>query len=135
MEYILLALLLFWVYKFTIAWIQFREIKNRYSYELDKIQSLIDKNPANPILYCKRATIHQIAQNFIDANLDYRKALEMVKNGAPVDRRDDFERKVIGNISYTAKPLPWSKNGPKNMSNSWLVFFLIDRFGDKRYNF
>ena len=120
------------IYKLTRAWIQFREIKDRYFFELDRVQTLIDKNPANPILYCKRGTVHQIAQNFLDANLDYRKALEMVRNGAPVARREDLERTIILNIKYTEKPLPWLKKGPKNMSNNWVAFLLIEQLGGKR---
>lgn len=135
MKYVLLAFVVFCVYKLTITWLRFRAIGERTFYELDKIQYLIDKDPSNPVLYCNRGTIHQMSQNFIEANLDFRKALEMIENGAPVAKREDLIEKLIINLEYTKKPLPWSKKGPMDYSKSWLMYFLIKRFGAKRYNF
>jgi hypothetical protein len=135
MKYFLLALGAFLVYQLTRSWLQFREIKGNCFYELGKIQNLIKENPSNPILYCRRGSIYQNCQNFIDANLDFRKALEMVKNGAPVAKKEELINTIIMNLKYTEKPLPWSRRGPKDLSNSWLVYFLIERFGGKRNNF
>jgi hypothetical protein len=135
MLYILIALVVFIVYKLTVAWIQLRELSEKIFYELDKIQFQIDKDPSNPILYCKRGSIHQMGQNFIAANLDFRTALEMIENGATVSKPEELKQRLFMNLEYTKKPLSWSKNGPKDYSNNWLMYFLIERLGAKRFNF
>jgi len=43
--------------------------------------------------------------------------------------------KLKMNIAYTAKPLSWSKNGPKDHSKNFLMYSLIDRLGNMRFNF
>lgn len=135
MKYILLAFTGFLVLRLTWSWFNFRALKERNLYEFEKNQLEIEKNPNSAILFCKRGTFYQIGQNFILANLDYRQALDMIEKDASFENKEEIKAKLKMNIKYTVKPLPWSKNGPKDLSRNWLAFFLIERLGDRRFNF
>lgn len=135
MIYFLLAIVVFFIYKLTVSWLQFRNLKDRTDYELDKIQFKIESDPDNPLLYCKRGTIHQMGQNLKSADLDFRRALDMIRKGFPIENKVDVESKLLMNLRYTEKPLPWTKSGPKDYSNNWFMYFLIERLGGRRYNF
>lgn len=135
MIYVLIALACFIIYSLVVDWLRFKGKCERASYEVDKYSYLIEKEPLNPMHYCKRGTAHQINQNFIDANLDFRKAVEMIEKGSSVENKDMIIGKLKMNIGYTAKPLSWSKNGPKDYSKNLLMYSLIDRLGNMRYNF
>ena len=135
MIYFLVALICFIIYSLVVDWLRFKGKSERASYEVDKYNYLIEKEPSNPMYYCKRGTAYQIKQNFINANLDFRKALELIEEGSPVETKDMIIGKLKMNIAYTAKPLSWSKNGPKDHSKNFLMYSLIDRLGNMRYNF
>jgi len=81
---------------------------------------------------------------FISATDDFAKALIMIDNGSKIidietgieiSNIKDIREGILANLSYCKKPLPWSKNGPKNLSNNAIVFVLIERLGNKRQIF
>ena len=143
MKYIIpVIILIFIFYKFLKAYYEFNQMKKRLNYNLMKIENELTLNPNNPLVYCRRATIYQILQNFVKAKTDYTKALQLIDLGYKAMNEDKeiqinekFITNIHQNIGYVNKPLPWSKNGPKDLSNSWLTFFLIERLGNTRTNF
>jgi hypothetical protein len=76
-----------------------------------------------------------MGQNLKSADFDFRKALDMIRKGFPIENKDEIESKLLMNLRYTQKPLPWSKSGPKDYSKNWFMYFLIERLGARRYNF
>ena len=110
-------------------------MKDRLKFYLLKIDLEIQENPENVIHFCRRGSLYMQMQNFPKANADFRYTLELIEKGFLITEKDKFVGRLKGNIKFTEKPLPWSKIGPKNLSNSALTFFLIDRFGDIRYKF
>ena len=135
MKYVLLAFGLFFIYKLFKAWYVFRNVKEESEFYLEKVERGLKEYPDNPILFCVRGSIFQTRQNFLKANLDFNTALHMINNGAKVADREDLINKIEMNISYTEKPLSWTKNGPKDLSKSWFTYFLIERLGHRRVNF
>lgn len=135
MIYLLIAFIFFLIYSLVVDWLRFKGKSERAYYEVDKYSYLIEQEPANPMHYCKRGTAYQISQNFINANLDFRKALDLIEEGSSVDNKELIIGKLKINIEYTTKPLTWSKNGPRDYSKNFLMYSLIDRLGNMRYNF
>jgi len=132
--YILIAIILFFCFKLLQAKHFLRQIKEKNEFHLLKIEQALMLEPDNPILYCIRGSIYQRSQNFILANIDYKKALSMITDKTEYKGKN-LKSILFGNIKYTEKPHPWVKGGPKDLSNSGLAYYLIDRFGYLRYNF
>lgn len=133
MKYFLIVIVGFVFVRATMFYLRFQNLKERLSYELEKIEVEININAKTPILLGKRGTLYLKEQNFLKANLDFREALKMNNNNL-LDKDEELAAKLKVNIGYTEKPLPWSKGGPKDLSNSWITYWLIDGFGESRFN-
>ncbi|MGV8111826.1 MAG: hypothetical protein AB2L17_02855 [Lentimicrobium sp.] len=135
MKIFLIALILTFVFLFLKDKYYFNGIKDKLKFYLMKIELAIRENPYDPLNYCRRGSIYQRMQDFPKANKDFKYAIKLIEDGHPVYKKDELISRLILNIKYTEKPLPWSKKGPKDLSKSALTFFLIERFGNLRSQF
>lgn len=135
MKIVLLVIAIFFLFKYFKSRYQFIQLKDRLKFYLLKIDLEIHENPENALHFCRRGSLYMQMQNFPKANADFRHANELIEKGFQITEKDKFSERLKSNISFTQKPLPWSKNGPKNLSKSTLTFFLIERFGNIRYQF
>jgi len=141
MNIFLIVLFLFIAYKLLKAKFNLKYLKEDIEYHLFKINEEILNDRYNPLLYAKRGSMYQMIQDFPKANNDFYKALSLLNVGEKPRYKgkepivNDFEESLLKNIKYTEKPHPWVKYGPRDLSNNWFAFFLIERFGYKRRNF
>jgi hypothetical protein len=132
MKYVLIALAVLFIIGLTKAYYRLKQIVERTEWDLRKVEAKIKEDPLNPHLLCGRGTLYHLRQDFNSANLDYNRALELIDSKG---NNKDLVGKIKLNITYTEKPLPWSSGTPKDSSKNFLLYFLIDRLGNKRYNF
>ena len=142
MRYLLIIICVFIVYKMLRAWYDFIKLKESVRFQLLKNDEEIEQNPSNPYNYCRRASLLTEIQNFPEAINNYKKALSMYNQGlefkvnsGKFSNPNQIKEGIEKNIEYCYKPLPWSKKNPKDLSSDWFTFFLIDRFGNGRFNF
>lgn len=135
MKFFLVALILYLVFKYLKDSYHFSGMKEKWRFYLMKVEREIEENPLEPLFYCRRGSIYQRMQDFPKANENFRYALKLINDGHYVTNKEELKSLLLENIKYTEKPLPWSKNGAKNLSNSVFTFFLIERFGYRRTNF
>ena len=131
---IIITLGIFYLFKLLKARYVFKNLKEKNEFHLYKVEEYLSKSPDIPTLYCVRGSIYQTSQNFILANRDFKIALSMIDDNTLYNGKN-LKSIILGNIHYTEKPLPWSKGRVKDLSDSWITFFLIERFGNRRFNF
>lgn len=135
MKIALLIIFVFFIYKYLHARYVFGRIQEQITFYLYKIELEINEQPDNPMLYCRRGSLYQKLQDFPKAYDDFRHALSLIDEGWPIPEKEKILSKLALNIRFTQKPLPWSKNGPMDHSGNAFYYFLIERFGDMRYQF
>jgi hypothetical protein len=135
MEIGLLIIFIFLLFKYVQARYQFSKMSEKNNFYLLQIEQKIIDNPKNPILYCSRGTIFMRIQNLPKAREDFRRALLLVEEGVQVIDQEKLIKNILLNITYTEKPLPWSKNCPKDYTGNTMFYFLVVRFGAMRFNF
>ena len=128
-----------------IIYLYFRErykyiyIKEKSLFELYKLDEEIKGDPNNVLLYCRRAYVYQLIQNFEKSSKEFEYALTLIDEGKLKDysgESDDTLRKRINSgIIYNEKPFPGAGKGPKNKTDSIFYFAMIDRIGYLRYTF
>lgn len=135
MKIILIAIGIFFLFRYLQAKYQLGQIKEKFLFNLKQVNQLIEKDPGNALYYCRRGSINMKMQNLVKARDDFRYALTLIDNGFPAANREMLVSNILLNIKFTEKPLPWSGKGPKDYSKSAMFYFLVDRFGDLRYHF
>lgn len=135
MKIFLLAFGIWFLYRYLQAKYHIGQLKEKNLFYLLQVNQLIDEDPENPFHYCRRGSIHINMQNLIKARDDFRHALSLFDNGFNIVDKEKIVSQVLITIKYAEKPLPWSRKGPKDYSGSAMFYFLVDRFGGKRYNF
>ena len=121
-----------------------RYIKEKTEYFIRELETKYINKTYDTFYYIQRGSYFMQRQDFISATDDFAKALIMIDNGSKIiDIETGIEisnikvirEGILANLSYCKKPLPWSKNGPKDLSNNAIVFVLIERLGNKRQIF
>lgn len=129
--YVCLVIALYLVFKLLQARHVFNQIKQRNEYNLLKVEHELSKSPENPVLYCIRGSLYLTNQDFISANRDFKIALTLITDEVKC-ADNNLEMDIQKNIQFTNKPFPWSKGEVKNLSNSWVTFYLLKIFGNSR---
>ena len=135
MKIFILVFVLFYLFKYVKSIYEFYQMRERIQFYIEKMDQEINQMPGNALLFCRRGALYQELQDFPKANLDFRRAIDLINNGYPVDRKDEMLNNLNLNLQYTENPLPWTKNGPKDFSNSSSTYFLIKGFGKRRVSF
>jgi len=132
MIYFIVALFLYLAFQLFRAKIEFNQLTQRLEFALYKVDQALETDPNNANLLCKKASIFQEMQNFPEAIRYYNVALDILEH-QEIDQ--DILNDIYLSIKYNQKPLPWTKGTAIKKNNSYLTYFLIRRFGNKRIKF
>ncbi|RKD90029.1 hypothetical protein BC643_0365 [Mangrovibacterium diazotrophicum] len=150
--YVIICLILFFCFKYFRSKYQLNSLKEQAEYEIVKITEKLEESQSNPMYQLRLASIYMNICDLVKARQYFISALSLINNGHKLyldgtlgynqsenkiylSNRDEIIGQVKLSISYTEKPLPWSRNTPKDYSSSPLFFLLVKGFGGQRHTF
>lgn len=133
MKIVIIILAVMWVFSF---------IKYKRGYKEDLLLSIFyeadligrqenTQEGVEGLWHC--ATALMLAQQYSRAYDVYHEAAAMIVKNPSLDK-DDLLKHIQVNIKFCRSPFPWVKQ-PMNHNGSWLHYFLIKGFGNRRYQY